>query len=161
MICNTMKQGQINTDRKIAHRGNLYQQPTSNGFVRKSNFGGGFITPNSLGARIIDADRTRLLTAYDIKILNERTPLMTMPPNQIEANKTLIPLGKLQESQSQFPFIASIPTNFVYRKEQEFIKEEQEEDMLKQTEKILDRIQQVQEQRALENPKVLEKGLFA
>ena len=39
--------------------------------------------------------------------------------------------------------------------------EEQEEDMLKQTEKILDRIQQVQEQRALEKPKVLEKGLFA
>lgn len=156
-----MKQGQINTDRKIAHRGNLYQQPTSNGMVRKGHFGGGFITPNSLGARIIDADRTRFLTSYDIKILNEKTPFATMPPNQMEANKTLVPLGKLQESQSRFPFIASIPTNFVYKKEQEVLEDKVENEMLEKTEKLLDRIQQVQEERALMKPKVLEKGLFA
>ena len=156
-----MKQGQINTKKKVAHRGNLYQQPTSNGVVRKGHFGGGFITPNSLGARIIDHDRTRFLTAYDIKILNEKIPLSSMPPNQVEANKTLLPLGKLQEDQSRFPFIANIPSNFVYKKEPEFIEDKVEEEMLEKTQKILDRIQQVQEQRALEMPKGKEISLFA
>ena len=140
-----MLQGQLNPDRKIAHRGNPYQSPTSNGRVRKGHISTqGFITPNSLGARIIDADRIRLLNSYDIKILNEKTPLRPMPPNQIEAYKTLLPLGILQDRMSQFPFIANTPGGFIYKKEAETIKDDREAEHIKQTEGILDRIEAIQ-----------------
>lgn len=149
-----MLQGQMSNKLKIAHKGSMYQAPTSNGRVRKGLISKeGFITPNTLGARIIDADRTRFLSAYDIKIINEKTPQATQPPSQIEANKVLIPLGLLQEQQSQYPFIARIPTNFVYKKEQEFVKEQQEDEHIKQAETILDRIE------ALQNKK-LDKKIF-
>lgn len=145
-----MLQGQLNQDRKIAHRGNLNQAPTSIGRVSKGHFGGGFITPNSLGARITDQDRIRRLNGFDIKFLNEKTPLNRFPPQQIEANKTLIPLGILQDQQSQFPFIANTPLNFVYKKEVEQVEEQREKDMLKETEKVLERIEAVQKKQLVE-----------
>ena len=142
-MTNTMLQGQMNKEKMVAHRGNFNMANTSKGVVRKGLLSKtGFITPNSLGARIIDADRTRFLNSYDIKILNEQTPLTSMPPNQIEANKTLLPLGILQDEQSQFPFIAEIPTNFVYKKEIQQLQEDNENDMLKKTEAILNRVEQ-------------------
>ena len=51
-----MFQGQIDKSLKVAHRGTLEQAPTSLGRVRKGHFAPhGFITPNSLGADVIDA----------------------------------------------------------------------------------------------------------
>ena len=118
-----MLQGQLNPDRKIAHRGNPYQSPTSNGRVRKGHISTqGFITPNSLGARIIDADRIRLLNSYDIKILNEKTPLRPMPPNQIEAYKTLLPLGILQDRMSQFHLLLILPVDLFIKKKQKLLR---------------------------------------
>lgn len=139
-----MFQGQIDKSLKVAHRGTLEQAPTSLGRVRKGHFAPhGFITPNSLGADVIDNDRMRMLNRDDRMVLNERTPLSSKPPNQQEANKILLPLGMLQDSQSTFPFIANAPTNFVYMKEAEQRREEQEKDMLKETENILDRIEAI------------------
>ena len=146
-----MLQGQINKDKMVAHRGNFNMANTSNGVVRKGLISKkGFITPNSLGAKIIDADRIRYLNSYDIKILNERTPLSSMPPNQIEAYKTLLPLGMLQDQQSQFPFIAQIPTNFVYKKEQQQVQYDKEEEMLKKTDMILNRVEQLHKKKEVQ-----------
>lgn len=143
-----MNQFQINKEKLVAHRGNIYGKPSSNGFVRKGHISRqGFITPNSLGARIIDADRVRFFTGYDRAILNEKLQLSSMPPNQVEANKSLLPLGILQDQQTQYPFIARVPTNFVYKKEQEVVKEQMEEDFIEKTEQIVDRIEKIYEKK--------------
>ena len=141
-----MNQFQINREKKVAHRGNIYGKPSSNGFVRKGHMSTtGFITPNSLGAKIIDGDRVRFLNKYDRAVLGSKIPLQAQPPSQQEANKVLLPLGLLQDAQSQFPFIARVPTNFVYKKEAETLKDNREEEFLQETEKIIDRIETIQQ----------------
>jgi len=145
-----MNQFQINRDKKVAHRGTIYGRPSSNGFVRKGHMSTtGFITPNSLGAKIIDADRIRFLNRYDRAILGSKIPLQSQPPSQQEANKVLLPLGLLQDAQTQFPFIARIPTNFVYKKEIPQIIDNREEDFLAETEPIIDRIEKIQKEKVL------------
>ena len=140
-----MNQFQINREKKVAHRGNIYGKPSSNGFVKKGHMSTtGFITPNSLGAKIIDGDRVRFLNTYDRAILGSRIPLQSQPPSQQEANKVLLPLGILQDAQSQFPYIARVPTNFVYKKEVEDIQKIREDDFIEKTEDILDRIDMIQ-----------------
>ena len=146
-----MNQFQINREKKVAHRGNIYGRPSSNGFVRKGHMSTtGFITPNSLGAKIIDHDRSRFLNKYDRAVLGSRIPLQAQPPNQQEANKVLLPLGLLQDSQTQFPFIARIPTNFVYKKEIQQVKDIREEEFLNKTEEIIDRIENIQKEKQVE-----------
>jgi len=146
-----MNQFQINRDNKVAHRGNIYGKPSSNGVVRKGHLSTtGFITPNSLGAKLIDHDRSRFLNKYDRTILGSNIPLQPQPPFQQEANKVLLPLGILQDTQTQFPFIARVPTNFVYRKEQPQVEENREEEFLQRTDKIIDRIENIQKDKIVQ-----------
>ena len=139
--------GQIDKSLKIATRG-VNTEDTSLGFVRKGHFAQhGFVTPNSGGSSIIDNGRIRILNSFDIAFLNEKTPLDRFTPTHKKANEMLIPLGMLQTEQSKYPFIAEIPNNFIKTRELQQQQEENEKQMLKETEEIVERIEELKRQK--------------